>query len=126
MTRRLISSGSVFEERIGYSRAVVDGSYLFVSGTTGYDYPTLQISDDVVAQAEQCFVNLANVLAEAGCTFADVVHVRYIFPERANFEACWPVLKKRLGSVKPAATMIMAGLYDPAMKLEIEVIAKRP
>jgi enamine deaminase RidA (YjgF/YER057c/UK114 family) len=125
MARRLISSGSKFEHEIGYSRAVVDGDWVFVSGTTGFDYQTMTISDDVAAQADQCFKNIEAALAEAGVTLRDVVRVRYILPDAGSFEACWPVLKKYLGGVRPAATMFAAGLSDPRMKIEVEVTARR-
>ncbi len=124
--RRLISSGSPFEHSIGYSRAVVDGDWIFVSGTTGFDYATMQIAQDIATQTEQCFVNIAAALAEAEATLNDVVRVRYIVPEGADaFERCWPVLQKHLGAVRPAATMIAAGLADARMKIEIEVTARR-
>ncbi len=122
--RKLISSGSAFENEIGYSRAVVDGDYVFVSGCTGYDYSTMSISDSVVAQAEQCMRNIEDALKQAGCSMQDIVRVHYIFPDKADFEPCWPTLKKYLGEVKPAATMFVAGLLDDAMKLEIEVTAR--
>ncbi|MER6365100.1 RidA family protein [Kitasatospora sp. NPDC001527] len=124
--RRAILSGSTFEERIGYARAVVVGDHVHVSGTTGYDYTTMTISDDVVEQAEQCLRNIAAALEEAGCTFADVVRVRYLLPERADFEPCWPALRHAFGAVRPAATMMVCGLADPAMRIEIEVDAHRP
>ncbi|MFC6598826.1 RidA family protein [Kitasatospora paranensis] len=124
--RRAILGGSVFEERIGYARAVVDGDRVHVSGTTGFDYATMAISDDVVDQAEQCLRTIGAALAEAGCTFADVVRVRYLLPDRADFEPCWPVLRARFGDVRPAATMMVCGLADPRMKIEIEVDARRP
>ncbi|MDO0934022.1 RidA family protein [Streptomyces sp. DG2A-72] len=123
--RRAILSGSVFEEQIGYARAVVDGDWVHVSGTTGYDYATMTISDDVVEQAEQCLRNVGAALAEAGCSFADVVRVRYLLPERDDFEPCWPVLRRHFGEVLPAATMMVCGLADPRMKFEIEVYARR-
>lgn len=125
MTRRVILSGSTFEDSIGYARAVVDGDNVYVSGTTGFDYETMTIPDDVVEQAEQCLRNIAAALAEADCTFADVVRVRYILPDRGDFEACWPVLRRAFGEVRPAATMLACGLYDPRMKIEIEVDARR-
>ena len=124
-TRRAILSGSTFEEQIGYARAVVDGDRVHVSGTTGFDYRTMTISDDVVEQAEQCLRNIGAALAEAGCTFADVVRVRYLLPERADFEPCWPVLRARFGTARPAATMQVCGLADPRMKIEVEVEARR-
>ncbi len=120
-----ISSGSTFESDIGYSRAVIDKDYVFVSGTTGYHYENMSISDDVVDQAEQCFRNIEKVLIEAGCSLKDIVRVRYIFPNRDDFKTCWPTFKKYLGEVKPAATMFVAGLADESMKLEIEVTARR-
>ena len=123
MKRQWISSGSTYEEQIGYSRAVVVGDWVFVSGTTGFDYATMTIADDVVAQTEQCFQNMAAALAQAGCTLGDVVRVNYVLPEGRDFEACWPVLRKYLGKAKPAAMVITAGLLDPRMKIEIEVTA---
>ncbi|MCS6890098.1 MAG: RidA family protein [Rhodovarius sp.] len=122
--RRLISSGSLFEEQIGYSRAVVDGDYVFVSGTTGYDYATMTIADDVVAQAEQCFRNIAAALAEAGASLDDVVRVLTIVPRREDWEACWPVFRRYLGRARPASTLIHAGLQNEAMRIEIEVTAR--
>lgn len=123
--RRLISSGSPFEHNIGYSRAVVEGDWVFVSGTTGFDYHTMIISDDVVEQAEQCFKNIGAVLAEAGCTFGNVVRVHYIFPNRNDFEPCWPVFRRYFAEGRPASTMIVAGLADERMRIEIEVTARR-
>ncbi|MEV4177288.1 RidA family protein [Nonomuraea sp. NPDC049709] len=123
--RRAILSGSRFEEQIGYARAVVDGDWVHVSGTTGFDYSTMTISDDVVEQAAQCLRNIGSALAEAGCGFGDVVRVRYLLPDRADFEPCWPVLRECFGEVRPAATMLMCGLADPRMKIEIEVYARR-
>ncbi|MFS2051354.1 RidA family protein [Variovorax sp. Varisp41] len=125
MTRKLISSGSTFEQQIGYSRAVVAGDWVFVSGTTGFDYRTMTISDDVVEQTEQCLKNIEAALQEAGASLRDVVRVTYVLPNGAEFEACWPVLRKYFGEVRPAAMMISAGLADPRMKIEIEVTALR-
>jgi enamine deaminase RidA (YjgF/YER057c/UK114 family) len=122
--RRHISSGSSFEREIGYSRAVVDGDWIFVSGTTGFDYEAMTISDDVVTQAEQCFRNIQQALNEAGASLADIVRVHYILPNSADFEPCWPVLRKYLDKIRPAATMMSAGLADPRMKIEIEVTAR--
>jgi enamine deaminase RidA (YjgF/YER057c/UK114 family) len=119
----LISSGSTFEAEIGYSRAVVAGPWVFVSGTTGFDYSTMTIAEDVVAQAEQCMMNIAAALAEAGASVADVVRVHYLLSSATDFERCWPVLRRWFGNVRPAATMISAGLADPRMKIEIEVTA---
>jgi len=123
MNRQWITSGSTFEAQIGYSRAVVVGDWVFVSGTTGFDYATMTISDDVVTQAEQCLQNIAKALAEAGCTLDDVVRVNYVLPDGADFEPCWPVLRQHFGKAKPAAMVITAGLLDPRMKIEIEVTA---
>lgn len=110
---------------MAYSRAVVDGDWVFVSGTTGYDYSTMKISDDVARQTEQCFKNIAMALAEAGASLANVVRVHYIVPNAADFPACWPAMRAYLGDVRPAATMFSAGLADPRMKIEIEVTAHR-
>lgn len=126
MSRRLISSGSPFEGEIGYSRAVVQDGWIFVAGTTGFDYATMQIAADVAAQAEQTFANIAAALGQAGVSMADVVRVRYILPDAALWPACWPVTRKWLGEVRPAATMIVAGLQDPRMLIEIEVTARLP
>jgi len=124
LNRKHISSGSDFETKIGYSRAVVDGDYVFVSGTTGYNYDTMSISSDPVEQADQCFKNIEKALIEAGSNIDDIVRVHYIYPNKQDFEPCWPVFKKYLSSAKPAATMFVAGLLDDAMKLEIEVTAR--
>lgn len=125
MERRLISSGSTFEEQIGYSRAVVAGDWVFVSGTTGFDYATMTIVDDVAGQTEQCLRNIGAALEQAGASFADVVRVTYVLPDGSDFEACWPALRAVFGEVRPAAMMIEAGLSDPRMKIEIEVTALR-
>ncbi len=125
MTRRLISSGSTFEQDMAYSRAVVDGDWIFVSGTTGFDYATMTIAEGVVEQAEQCLKNIEAALAQAGATLADTVRVNYVLPNAANFPPCWPVLRRYFGDVRPAAMMISAGLADPRMKIEIEVTARK-
>lgn len=125
MARQLISSGSTFEAEIGYSRAVVDGEWVFVSGTTGFDYSAMTIQEDVVAQCEQCMKNIAHALQQAGSSLADVVRVVYVLPKADHFPACWPVLRKYFGEVRPAAMMISAGLADPRMKIEIEVTARK-
>lgn len=104
---------------------MVDGDWIFVSGTTGFDYERMTISPDLVDQVEQCFANIGHTLSEAGASFADIVRVRYILPDAFDFEACWPTLRKYLGDVRPAATMIQAGLADPRMKIEIEVTARK-
>lgn len=123
MQRQHISSGSTFEAQIGYSRAIVAGPWVFVSGTTGFDYTTMTIADGVVEQAEQCLKNIEAALAQAGATMSDVVRVTYVLPDASAFEACWPVLRRYFGEVRPAAMMISAGLADPRMKIEIEVTA---
>lgn len=123
--RRRIGSGSTFERDIGYSRAVAVGEWVFVSGTTGFDYATMTIDDDVVAQAAQCIRNIDAALRESGCTLADVVRVRYLLPDADDFPACWPVLREAFGEARPAATMMAVGLADRRMKIEIEVTALR-
>jgi enamine deaminase RidA (YjgF/YER057c/UK114 family) len=123
MERRLIGSGSTFEDQMGYSRAVVAGDWVFVSGTTGFDYATMTISDDIAVQTEQCLRNIGAALEQAGASFADVVRVTYVLPDGGEFERCWPAMRAVFGTVKPAAMMIVAGLSDPRMKIEIEVTA---
>lgn len=125
MARRLISSGSTFEQQIGYSRAVVDGAWVFVSGTTGFDYKSMTISESVVEQTEQCLRNIQSALEEAGASLRDVVRVTYVLPNAADFPECWPILRKYFGDIRPAAMMISAGLADPRMRIEIEVTARR-
>ena len=126
MTRQLVSSGSSFEADIGYSRAVVDGRWVFVSGTTGFDYSTMTIADGLLEQTEQCLNNIASALAQAGSSLADVVRVTYVVPNAAEFPQCWPVLRQYFGEIRPAAMMISAGLADPRMRIEIEVTARKP
>ena len=124
MTKRtLISSGSSFEREIGYSRAVVQGDWVFVSGTTGYDYSTMTLPDGIEAQTEQCLRNIESALREAGSSLADVVRVTYVLPDATQFSHCWPILRRYFGEVRPAAMMISAGLLDPRMRIEIEVTA---
>jgi len=125
MNRKLISSGSTFEAEIGYSRAVVQGDWIFVSGTTGFDYATMTISEELERQTEQCLRNIEAALVQAGSGLADVVRVTYVLPDGGDFPKCWPVLRKYFGEVRPAAMMIAAGLADPRMKIEIEVTALR-
>ncbi|HEX7441597.1 MAG TPA: RidA family protein [Caldimonas sp.] len=125
MARRLISSGSTFEADMGYSRAVVDDDWIFVSGTTGFDYRTMTIAQGIVEQTEQCLRNIEAALIEAGAGLSDVVRVTYVLPDAGEFPACWPVLRKYFGTVRPAAMMISAGLADPRMKIEIEVTARK-
>jgi enamine deaminase RidA (YjgF/YER057c/UK114 family) len=123
MTRRLISSGSKFEQDIGYSRAVVDGEWVLVSGTTGFNYATMTIEDDVVAQCEQTLKNIEAALGQAGASFTDVVRVHYLVTDAADFEKCWPVIGKVFGKVRPAIVVTVVGLTDPRMKIESEVTA---
>ncbi len=125
MARQLISSGSKFEAEMAYSRAVVEGDWIFVSGTTGFDYATMEIQDDVAKQAEQTLINIKTAMEKAGFGLQHVVRVHYILPNADDFPACWPVLKKYFGEVRPAATMFVAGLADPRMKIEIEVTGKK-
>ncbi len=124
MTKKLISSNSEFEKHIGYSRAVVDGDWVFVSGTTGYHYETMTIDDDIVQQTKQCLENIASALTQAHAQMRDVVRVTYILPDATEFEKCWPVLRTYFGDIRPAATMFSAGLADPKMKIEIQVTAR--
>jgi enamine deaminase RidA (YjgF/YER057c/UK114 family) len=126
MTRQLISSGSTFEQEVGYSRAVVDGEWVFVSGTTGFDYSNMTIADSVSDQTEQCLRNIDSALRQAGSCMNDIVRVTYIVPNATEFPQCWPVLRKYFGEIRPAATMISAGLADPRMRIEIEVTARKP
>ena len=123
--RKLISSGSTFERDIAYSRAVVQGDWIFVSGTTGYDYSTMTLVEGVMAQAEQCLKNIDAALRQAGSSLKDVVRVNYILADGSEFEKCWPVLRRYFGDVRPAATMIQAAMLEPAMRIEIEVTAMR-
>jgi enamine deaminase RidA (YjgF/YER057c/UK114 family) len=124
--RRLISSGSAFEREIGYSRAVVDGDWIFVSGCTGFDYATMSIAEDIESQARQSLRNIGAALAEAGAGFEDVVRVRYVVPGGgAEFRKCFPILREVFGEIRPAAMMMAAGLMDPRMLIEIEVTARR-
>jgi len=126
MTRRLISSGSSFEKEFGYSRAVVDGEWVFVSGTTGFDYSKMSISDDVVEQTEQCFRNIDAALDQAGASMADIVRVRIFVDSIASFEKVnRRVIGRVLGEIRPANTALVTGFIDPRIKIEIEVTAKR-
>ncbi len=121
--RKKISSGSTFEAEIGYSRAIVDGNWIFVSGTTGYNYDNMTISDDVIEQTEQCLLNIKAALKDANSNLEDIVRITYILPEASDFKKCWPILRKYLGEIRPAATMMSAGLADSKMKIEIQVTA---
>ena len=123
MRRTLISSGSSFEREIGYSRAVAQGDWVFISGTTGFDYGTMTIAPDIETQTEQCLRNIESALAQAGATLRDLVRVTYVLPDASEFSKTWPVLKRHLGDVRPAAMMISAGLADPRMRIEIEATA---
>jgi 2-iminobutanoate/2-iminopropanoate deaminase len=122
--RRLISSGSPFEKEAGYSRAVVDGDWIFVAGTTGFDYARMTIAEDPAEQARQAFRNIETALAKAGASLADVVRVRYYVPNPADWPALVPVLGEVFGAIRPAATALFCGLVDPRMKIEIEVTAR--
>ncbi len=124
MTVRRISTGSPYETKIGYSRAVVADGWVFVSGTTGYDYTTMQMPAAVEDQCRNILDTLTRVLDEAGSGLDQVVRVTYMLPDRADFEACWPLLSQAFARALPAATMIETGLIDPAMKIEIEVTAR--
>jgi enamine deaminase RidA (YjgF/YER057c/UK114 family) len=123
MSRTLISSGSSFEQEIGYSRAVVQGDWVFVSGTTGFDYSRMEIAPDIETQTEQCLRNIDAALRQAGASLRDVVRVNYVLPDASEFPKTWPVLRRWWGEVRPAAMMISAGLADPRMRIEIEVTA---
>lgn len=123
--RQLISSGSSFEAIAGYSRAVVDGDWVFVAGTTGYDYSTMTISDDLRMQTRQVFENIAHALAQAGCSLDDVVRVHYYLTRQEYFQQVAPIFGEYFAKARPAATALICGLADPAMKIEIEVTARR-
>ncbi len=126
MSRRLISSGSSFEQEFGYSRAVVDGEWVFVSGTTGFDYARMTISDDPVEQTEQCFRNIEAALAEAGASLTDTVRVRIFVDSIATFDAVKRgVVGRKFAAIRPANTTLVTGFIDPRMKIEIEVTARR-
>ena len=125
MPRQFISSGSTFEAQMGYSRAVVAGDWVFVSGTTGFDYSTMTISDELAEQTAQCFRNIAAALAQAGSSLDEVVRVNYVLPDGGQFEQCWPAMREAFAVARPAAMMIEAGLASPEMKIEIEVTALR-
>ncbi len=121
---RRLSTGSPFEARIGYSRAVIADGVVHVSGTTGYDYATMTLPEGVEAQCANALATIARVLDEAGSGMDQVLRVRYILPERADFPPCWPLLSRAFGAARPAATMIQAGLMEPEMRIEIEVTAR--
>ncbi len=123
--RRHITSGSTFEEQIGYSRAVVDGEWVFVSGTTGFDYATMTLPETIEEQTERCLANIAAALEEAGSSLDDVVRVHYLVPVAEEFERCWPALREAFAVARPAATMMSVALLDPRMRIEIEVTARK-
>jgi enamine deaminase RidA (YjgF/YER057c/UK114 family) len=126
MTRRLISTGSPFERQGGYSRAVVDGDFCFVAGTTGYDYATMKMPAGVADQARNAFRTIADVLGEAGFALSDIVRATYYVVDRSDADAVLAVCGEYLGDVRPAATiLVVAGLLRPEMKVEIEVTARR-
>jgi reactive intermediate/imine deaminase len=126
MDRTRISSGSTFEATAGYSRAVVVGDDIFVAGTTGFDYRAMSIEDDIVAQTHQCFANIDAALREAGASLDDVVRVHYLMIDAAEFARVAPIFGKYFAKARPAATMMVVGLLDPRMKIEIEVTARKP
>ena len=126
MPRRLISTGSPFEAQIGYSRAVLQDGWVFVAGTTGYDYSTMTMPPDVVTQCRNALETISRALKEAGASLDDVVRVRYIVPDPADWPACWPITSEAFARARPAATMISAALQNPEMKIEIEVTARVP
>lgn len=126
MSRRLISTGSPFEKIAGYSRAVVDGDFVFVSGTTGYDYTTMTLPEDVTEQTRNCFKTIEGALKEGGFAMADIVRATYFITDAKDADAVFAVCGANLGDIRPAATLlVVAGLYKPEMKVEIEVTAKR-
>jgi reactive intermediate/imine deaminase len=125
MKRTLISSGSTYERDIAYSRAVVQGDWVFVSGTTGFDYSSMTLAEGIEAQTEQCLKNLEAALRQAGSSLKDVVRVTYMLADAKEFPLCWPVLRRYFGEIRPAATMIAVNLLDPRMRIEIEVTALR-
>jgi len=123
---RHISTGSPFEAEIGYSRAVVVDGWVFVAGTTGYDYDTMILPETVEDQCRNTLATIDRALQGAGSSLDDVVRVTYILPDRADWPQCWPLLSAAFATARPAATMFVAGLQDPAMKIEIEVTARLP
>ena len=124
-TRRHITTGSTFEAEMAYSRAVVQGDWCFVSGITGYDYATMSLPDGVKAQVRNCFATLAGVLAEADFDMADIVRLQYTVTDRADVPAVAPILREYLDQVRPAATLVVAGLMQPEMRFEVEATALR-
>jgi enamine deaminase RidA (YjgF/YER057c/UK114 family) len=126
MPRRLISTGSPFENTAGYSRAVIDGDFAFVSGTTGYDYATMSMPADVTSQTRNCFKTIEAALGDGGFAMADLVRATYYITDARDADAVFAVCGEKLGEIRPAATLlVVTGLYKPEMKVEIEVTAKR-
>lgn len=126
MPRRLISTGSPFERQAGYSRAAVDGDWCFVSGTTGYDYAAMALPEGVEAQVRNALATVARTLEEAGFSLGDVVRARYVVADRADVPAVFSALGRVFGDIRPAATMVVAGLIEPEMLFEVDVTARRP
>ena len=126
MPRQLVSTGSRFEADIGYSRAVVCDGWVFVAGTTGYDYTGMTLPEGITDQCRNAIATIGRALAEAGASLDDVVRVRYILPDRALWAECWPLVSAAFAIARPAATMIVAGLQEDGMKIEIEVTARLP
>ena len=124
MQPRHISTGSPFEAQIGYSRAVISGGLVYVSGTTGYDYTTMTLPEDVVDQCRNALATITQVLEQAGSALDHVLRVTYVLPDRADFPSCWPLISAAFATARPAAMMLQAGLMEPAMKIEIEVTAR--
>jgi enamine deaminase RidA (YjgF/YER057c/UK114 family) len=126
MSRRLISTGSPFEKAAGYSRAVIDGDFAFISGTTGYDYTTMTMPADVTSQTRNCFRTIEAALKDGGFAMADIVRATYYITRPEDADAVLAVCGEKLGDIRPAATLlVVAGLYKPEMKVEIEITAKR-
>lgn len=125
MTRKLISTGSPFEKTAGYSRAVVQGDWCFVSGTTGYDYATMTMPESVEAQVRNCLATISRALEEGGFSLGDVVRAHYYITDKAFVDLVFPILGEAFGEIRPAATMIVCSLNKPEMKIEIEVTALR-
>jgi enamine deaminase RidA (YjgF/YER057c/UK114 family) len=121
--RKLISTGSPFERTAGYSRAVVEGEWCFVSGTTGYDYATMTMPDSVEDQTRNCLATIGKALAEGGFDFIDIVRAHYYVTDAAYADLVFPILGETFGDIRPAATMIVCDLIRPEMKIEIEVTA---
>jgi enamine deaminase RidA (YjgF/YER057c/UK114 family) len=126
MSRRLISTGSPFEKTAGYSRAVIDGDFAFVSGTTGYDYATMTMPADIASQARNCFKTIADALKDGGFSMPDIIRATYYITDAKDADVLFAVCGEYLGDIRPAATLlVVAGLYKPEMKVEVEITAKR-